>query len=134
MCCRHCIFLVVGVVFPFVALLAWGTSNFEMCFVSHSISQGHAAKTLTAQQLHKKAERLAFFIQDKLKLNSGDHIALIYPAGLDLVCAFYACLYIGKLEGVLGVGVGVSEWVHMWVCMCGCVHVGVCGRVHVSIT
>eukprot|EP00731_Ephydatia_muelleri_P020168 Em0012g993a len=56
---------------------------------------GHAAKTLTAQQLHKKAERLAFFIQDKLKLNSGDHIALIYPAGLDLVCAFYACLYIG---------------------------------------
>ncbi|KAL5489571.1 hypothetical protein EMCRGX_G018680 [Ephydatia muelleri] len=58
-------------------------------------SKGHAAKTLTAQQLHKKAERLAFFIQDKLKLNSGDHIALIYPAGLDLVCAFYACLYIG---------------------------------------
>ena len=31
--------------------------------------------------LHKRAERVAYVIQDKLKLNHGDHVALLYTPG-----------------------------------------------------
>jgi acyl-CoA synthetase (AMP-forming)/AMP-acid ligase II len=29
------------------------------------------------------------------RLNTGDHVALIYPPGVDLIAAFYGCLYVG---------------------------------------
>ncbi len=28
-------------------------------------------------------------------MNTGDHVALIYPPGVDLIAAFYGCLYVG---------------------------------------
>lgn len=46
-------------------------------------------------QLHKKAERLGAYLVDKLKLNSGDHVALVFYPGLDLIVAFFGCLYVG---------------------------------------
>ena len=52
---------------------------------------------MTAIQLHKKAERIGACILEKLKLNSGDHAALVYPPGIELVCGIYGCLYVGKL-------------------------------------
>jgi len=36
-------------------------------------------------------------LMDKAKLNTGDHVALVYPPGLDLVAAFYGCLYAGMV-------------------------------------
>ena len=57
--------------------------------------QGQPAATLTCSQLHKKAERIGAVLIDKAKLNTGDHVALIYPPGLDLIAAFYGCLYVG---------------------------------------
>ncbi|XP_071943414.1 disco-interacting protein 2 homolog C-like isoform X3 [Antedon mediterranea] len=58
-------------------------------------SKGSVAGTLTCSQLHKKAERIAVLLQDKGKINTGDHVSLIFPPGLDLVAAFYGCLYVG---------------------------------------
>lgn len=29
------------------------------------------------------------------QVNIGDNVALVYPAGLELICAFYGCLYAG---------------------------------------
>ena len=51
---------------------------------------------LTCLQLHKKAEKIAALLIDKTKLNRGDHVALIFPPGLDLITAFYGCLYAGN--------------------------------------
>jgi acyl-coenzyme A synthetase/AMP-(fatty) acid ligase len=51
---------------------------------------------LSCIQLHKRAERIAAFLVEKAKLPSGSHVALILPAGLDLITAFYGCLYAGK--------------------------------------
>ncbi|XP_022703554.1 disco-interacting protein 2-like isoform X2 [Varroa jacobsoni] len=51
--------------------------------------------TLSCVQLFKKAERIASMLIDKAKVNVGDNVALVYPAGLDLTCAFYGCLYAG---------------------------------------
>lgn len=51
--------------------------------------------------LHKRAERVGAFITDKLHLNSGDHVALLYPAGIELIVAFYGCLYVGVVPVVI---------------------------------
>jgi hypothetical protein len=58
-------------------------------------SKGQESQKLTCLQLHKKAEKIACLIQEKGQLNNGDHVALVFPPSVDLVCAFYACLYIG---------------------------------------
>ena len=36
---------------------------------------------------------IQFVFQDRL--NTGDHVALIYPPGVELIAAFYGCLYVG---------------------------------------
>lgn len=41
------------------------------------------------------------FITDKLHLNSGDHVALLYPAGIELIVAFYGCLYVGVVPVII---------------------------------
>ncbi len=51
--------------------------------------------------LHKRAERVGAFITDKLHLNSGDHVALLYPAGIELIVAFYGCLYVGVVPVII---------------------------------
>lgn len=53
--------------------------------------------TLTCSQLHKRAERVGAHLLEKGRVNTGDHVALIYPPGLDLICAFYGCLYVGAV-------------------------------------
>ena len=89
-------------------------------------SKGTETQTLTCSQLHKKAERIARLLIEKViielgcltycniiqlflskkvsnkfknifqdRLNTGDHVALIYPPGVELIAAFYGCLYVG---------------------------------------
>uniref|UniRef100_A0AAZ3QSI1 DMAP1-binding domain-containing protein n=1 Tax=Oncorhynchus tshawytscha TaxID=74940 RepID=A0AAZ3QSI1_ONCTS len=45
--------------------------------------------------LHKRAERVAALLLERGGLQEGDHIALVYPPGIDLIAAFYGCLYAG---------------------------------------
>ncbi|XP_065223766.1 disco-interacting protein 2 isoform X3 [Planococcus citri] len=60
-------------------------------------AKGAASATLTCSQLHKKAERIGSLLQERAKVNTGDHVALIFPPGIDLICAFYGCLYVGAV-------------------------------------
>ncbi|TDG53237.1 hypothetical protein AWZ03_000052 [Drosophila navojoa] len=60
-------------------------------------SKGAIAKTLTCSELHKRAEKIAALLQERGKIEPGDHVALIFPPGLDLLCAFYGCLYLGAI-------------------------------------
>ena len=43
----------------------------------------------------KKAERIASVLCDKGHLNAGDNVVLLYPPGIELITAFYGCLYAG---------------------------------------
>ena len=52
---------------------------------------------MNSGQLHKKAERIGGYLLDKLKLNTKDYVALIFHPGIDLISAFYGCLYAGEL-------------------------------------
>ena len=63
-----------------------------MCFAG---VQGQAQAILTCVQLHKRAEKIGFLLVDKAKVNPGDHVALVYSPGIDLIVAFYGCLYAG---------------------------------------
>ncbi|XP_039768433.1 disco-interacting protein 2 homolog A isoform X3 [Ornithorhynchus anatinus] len=58
-------------------------------------SKGTVASTATCVQLHKKAERVAIALMEKGRLSVGDHVALVYPPGVDLIATFYGCLYAG---------------------------------------
>lgn len=60
-------------------------------------SKGAVARTLTCSELHKRAEKIAALLQERGKLNPGDQVALIFPPGIDLICAFYGCLYLGVI-------------------------------------
>ncbi|XP_027404244.1 disco-interacting protein 2 homolog A isoform X5 [Bos indicus x Bos taurus] len=58
-------------------------------------AKGTVTSTATCVQLHKKAERVAAALMEKARLSAGAHVALVYPPGVDLIAAFYGCLYCG---------------------------------------
>ncbi|XP_008591894.1 PREDICTED: disco-interacting protein 2 homolog C-like, partial [Galeopterus variegatus] len=58
-------------------------------------AQGTIANSLTCVQLHKRAEKIAVMLMERGHLQDGDHVALVYPPGIDLIAAFYGCLYAG---------------------------------------
>uniref|UniRef100_A0A8C1RXM1 Disco-interacting protein 2 homolog Ca n=1 Tax=Cyprinus carpio TaxID=7962 RepID=A0A8C1RXM1_CYPCA len=74
-------------------------------FIHHSLSlPSHSFLTsskqtvlssLTCLQLHKRAEKIAAMLMERGHLQDGDHVALVYPPGIDLIAAFYGCLYAG---------------------------------------
>ncbi|XP_056648443.1 disco-interacting protein 2 isoform X2 [Diorhabda sublineata] len=79
-------------------ILRWraqGTSDHILFTLLNS--KGAVAKVLSCSELHKKAERIGNLLVEKGKINTGDHVALIFPPGLDLICAFYGCLYVGAV-------------------------------------
>uniref|UniRef100_A0A4W5KX37 Disco interacting C n=1 Tax=Hucho hucho TaxID=62062 RepID=A0A4W5KX37_9TELE len=53
------------------------------------------ACSLSCVQLHKRAEKIATMLAERGHLQDGDHVALVYPPGIDLIAAFYGCLYAG---------------------------------------
>uniref|UniRef100_A0A096P363 Disco interacting C n=1 Tax=Papio anubis TaxID=9555 RepID=A0A096P363_PAPAN len=57
--------------------------------------RGAIANSLTCVQLHKRAEKIAVMLMERGHLQDGDHVALVYPPGIDLIAAFYGCLYAG---------------------------------------
>ncbi|XP_044280716.1 disco-interacting protein 2 homolog C isoform X10 [Varanus komodoensis] len=57
--------------------------------------RGTIANSLTCVQLHKRAEKIAVMLMERGHLQDGNHVALVYPPGIDLIAAFYGCLYAG---------------------------------------
>ncbi|CAH1788578.1 unnamed protein product [Owenia fusiformis] len=60
-------------------------------------AKGQVQATLNCGQLHRKAERIAALLLEKGRLNTGEHVALIFPPGIDLIAATYGCLYAGAV-------------------------------------
>ncbi|XP_034255251.1 disco-interacting protein 2 isoform X2 [Thrips palmi] len=79
-------------------ILKWrAQSSSEHVIFTLLNSKGAVAMTLSCSQLHKKAERIGALLVEKGRINTGDHVALIFPPGIDLICAFYGCLYVGAV-------------------------------------
>uniref|UniRef100_A0A669DSR0 Disco-interacting protein 2 homolog Ba n=1 Tax=Oreochromis niloticus TaxID=8128 RepID=A0A669DSR0_ORENI len=58
-------------------------------------AKGVAVCTATCAQLHKRAEKITATLMERGGLNTGDNVVLLYPPGIDLIAAFYGCLYAG---------------------------------------
>uniref|UniRef100_A0A4W4F114 DMAP1-binding domain-containing protein n=1 Tax=Electrophorus electricus TaxID=8005 RepID=A0A4W4F114_ELEEL len=58
-------------------------------------AKGAAVSTATSLQLHKRAEKITASLQERGGINTGDNVVLLYPPGIDLIAAFYGCLYAG---------------------------------------
>uniref|UniRef100_A0A3Q1I9V5 DMAP1-binding domain-containing protein n=1 Tax=Anabas testudineus TaxID=64144 RepID=A0A3Q1I9V5_ANATE len=58
-------------------------------------AKGVAVGTATCVQLHKRAEKIAAALTEKGSINTGENVVLLYPPGIDLIAAFYGCLYAG---------------------------------------
>uniref|UniRef100_A0A4W5QUZ7 Disco-interacting protein 2 homolog Ba n=1 Tax=Hucho hucho TaxID=62062 RepID=A0A4W5QUZ7_9TELE len=60
-------------------------------------AKGVAVCTATCSQLHKRAEKITSALMERGGLNTGDNVVLLYPPGIDLIAAFYGCLYAGVI-------------------------------------
>uniref|UniRef100_A0A3P8ZWB4 DMAP1-binding domain-containing protein n=1 Tax=Esox lucius TaxID=8010 RepID=A0A3P8ZWB4_ESOLU len=60
-------------------------------------AKGVAVCTATCVQLHKRAEKITSALMERGGLNTGDNVVLLYPPGIDLIAAFYGCLYAGVI-------------------------------------
>uniref|UniRef100_A0A8C2Z4V9 Disco-interacting protein 2 homolog Bb n=1 Tax=Cyclopterus lumpus TaxID=8103 RepID=A0A8C2Z4V9_CYCLU len=58
-------------------------------------AKGVTVSTATCVQLHKRAEKIAAALTEKGSINTGENVVLLYPPGIDLIAAFYGCLYAG---------------------------------------
>uniref|UniRef100_A0A669EQG0 Disco-interacting protein 2 homolog Bb n=1 Tax=Oreochromis niloticus TaxID=8128 RepID=A0A669EQG0_ORENI len=58
-------------------------------------AKGVTVGTATCIQLHKRAEKIAAALTEKGSINTGENVVLLYPPGIDLIAAFYGCLYAG---------------------------------------
>uniref|UniRef100_A0A8C7L5P0 Disco-interacting protein 2 homolog Ba n=1 Tax=Oncorhynchus kisutch TaxID=8019 RepID=A0A8C7L5P0_ONCKI len=68
-------------------------------FLSEAL-QWRAQMSLTTsvlQGLHKRAEKITSALMERGGLNTGDNVVLLYPPGIDLIAAFYGCLYAGLI-------------------------------------
>uniref|UniRef100_A0A915MRI9 AMP-dependent synthetase/ligase domain-containing protein n=1 Tax=Meloidogyne javanica TaxID=6303 RepID=A0A915MRI9_MELJA len=54
-------------------------------------SRGIETESLTCAQLLKRAERVGALLLEKGSLASGDHVAIIFPPGIDLIAAVFGC-------------------------------------------
>uniref|UniRef100_A0A8C2L482 Disco-interacting protein 2 homolog Bb n=1 Tax=Cyprinus carpio TaxID=7962 RepID=A0A8C2L482_CYPCA len=59
------------------------------------VRKGVAVCTATCVQLHKRAEKIAAALMERSGINIGENVVLLYPPGIDLIAAFYGCLYAG---------------------------------------
>uniref|UniRef100_A0A3B3DB04 Disco-interacting protein 2 homolog Bb n=1 Tax=Oryzias melastigma TaxID=30732 RepID=A0A3B3DB04_ORYME len=58
-------------------------------------AKGVTVGTATCVQLYKRAEKIAAALTEKGCINTGENVVLLYPPGIDLIAAFYGCLYAG---------------------------------------
>ncbi|CAB1330183.1 unnamed protein product, partial [Coregonus sp. 'balchen'] len=57
----------------------------------------HVLYVLLNAKLHKRAEKITSALMERGGLNTGDNVVLLYPPGIDLIAAFYGCLYAGLI-------------------------------------
>uniref|UniRef100_A0A671YI56 Disco-interacting protein 2 homolog Ba n=1 Tax=Sparus aurata TaxID=8175 RepID=A0A671YI56_SPAAU len=70
----------------------------KVMFATQTLNHtGVAVCTATCAQLHKRAEKITATLMERGGLNTGDNVVLLYPPGIDLIAAFYGCLYAGVI-------------------------------------
>ena len=76
-----CFFVVVVVVFLHLWSFCLSCKEKDSKSSILAFAQNQVQQTMTCSQLHKRAERIGCMLMEKGKLNSGDHVALVFHPG-----------------------------------------------------
>lgn len=90
--------------------------------------QGTVANTASCVQLHKRAERVAIALMERGRLNTGDHVALVYPPGKRERDLYYCGLIKGvQISGFVGLNTSLSSYfagIDLIATFYGCLYAG----------
>ncbi len=59
--------------------------------------KGDVKESYTYQEFEHRTNGIASFINDKYSLKLGDRVLLAYPPGIEMICAFFACVKLGLI-------------------------------------
>uniref|UniRef100_A0A6Q2X8L4 Disco-interacting protein 2 homolog Ca n=1 Tax=Esox lucius TaxID=8010 RepID=A0A6Q2X8L4_ESOLU len=91
---KVCVWLPEGLFLFLSEVLQWRAQT-TPDHVLYTLLNSRVTHSLTCVQLHKRAEKIATMLAERGHLQDGEHVALVYPPGIDLIAAFYGCLYAG---------------------------------------
>lgn len=74
----------------------WSTHQPEAVIYRFLTDEDNQAETLTYGQLAQQAKAIAALLQEK-GIQPKDRVILIYPPGLELIAAYFGCLYAGVI-------------------------------------
>jgi thioester reductase-like protein len=75
----------------------WAAVHPDKCFSMFLDRHGKPRETYTYQSFEARTRFLAEYIHNETPLQRGDRVALVYPPGLEMVAAFFACARIGAI-------------------------------------
>jgi len=59
--------------------------------------RGNLREKYTYRQFYERALGLAHHLAEDIGVESGDRVLLVYPAGLEMMAAFFACVFLGAI-------------------------------------
>jgi thioester reductase-like protein len=75
----------------------WAAVHPEKCFSAFLDRHGKAREIYTYQSFVARTQFLAEYIHEETALRRGDRVALVYPPGLEMIAAFFACARLGAI-------------------------------------
>jgi thioester reductase-like protein len=75
----------------------WAAVHPDKCFSVFLDRHGKPRETYTYQSFEARTRFLAEYIHHETALQRGDRVALVYPPGLEMVAAFFACARMGAI-------------------------------------
>src|SRR5450432_1420919 len=75
----------------------WAAIHPDKCFSMFLDRHGKPREAYTYQSFEARTRFLAEYIHNETSLQHGDRVALVYPPGLEMVAAFFACVRIGAI-------------------------------------
>lgn len=59
--------------------------------------KGEIKESYTYREFDQRTDSIATFLHENYELKSGDRVLLAYPPGLEVICAFFACVKLGLI-------------------------------------
>ncbi len=76
----------------------WAAVQPDKCLVGFLDEHGNETDSYTNLQIHERTCLLAEYLSQQAGINLGDRALLVYPPGLELIVAFFACARIGAIS------------------------------------
>lgn len=79
----------------FAPVLAWAERQPDKLLYVFLDGQGRTTESYTYAQLVQRTTDIAAYVQRSARLSLGDRVLLVYPPGIEMIAAFFACVRLG---------------------------------------